>query len=83
VVPRRANVALTRRLYASGRSSVSLVKKKTATESRRGMLKQVAEHLVDVHGHHDHQFPTQAVDRWTCSISSATFGRPAPRYHEV
>lgn len=43
---------LTRRLYASGRSSVSL----NGNPITLSMLKQVAEHLVDVHGQHDHQF---------------------------
>src|SRR5688500_6343709 len=43
---------LTRRLYASGRSSISL----NGNPITLGMLKQVAEHLVDVHGQHDHQF---------------------------
>src|SRR5687768_4674487 len=43
---------LTRRLYASGRSSVSL----NGNPITLSMLKQVAEHLVDVHGQHDHQY---------------------------
>src|SRR5436190_3803370 len=43
---------LTRRLYASGRSSVSL----NGNPITLSMLKQVAEYLVDVHGQHDHQF---------------------------
>ncbi|MDB5297668.1 MAG: recN [Phycisphaerales bacterium] len=43
---------LTRRLYASGRSSVSL----NGNPITLGMLKQVAEFLVDVHGQHDHQY---------------------------
>ena len=43
---------LTRRLYASGRSSVSL----NGNPITLAMLKQVAEHLVDVHGQHDHQY---------------------------
>src|SRR5438552_204494 len=43
---------LTRRLYASGRSSVSL----NGNPITLSMLKLVAEHLVDVHGQHDHQF---------------------------
>jgi len=43
---------LVRRLYASGRSSLSL----NGNPITLGMLKQVAEHLVDVHGQHDHQF---------------------------
>src|SRR5256885_2356290 len=43
---------LTRRLYASGRSSVSL----NGNPITLGMLKQLAEALVDVHGQHDHQY---------------------------
>src|ERR1700754_372684 len=52
---------LTRRLYASGRSSVSL----NGNPITLAMLKVVAEHLVDVHGQHDHQFllkPSNQVD---------------------
>src|SRR5688572_21746361 len=45
-------VLLTRRLYASGRTSVSL----NGNPITLGMLKQVSEHLVDVHGQHDHQY---------------------------
>jgi DNA repair protein RecN (Recombination protein N) len=43
---------LTRKLYASGRSSVSL----NGQPITLAMLKQVSEHLVDVHGQHDHQY---------------------------
>jgi DNA repair protein RecN (Recombination protein N) len=43
---------LTRRLYASGRSSVSL----NGNPITLAMLKQVSENLVDVHGQHDHQY---------------------------
>jgi len=52
---------LTRRLYASGRSSVSL----NGHPITLAMLKQVAEHLVDVHGQHDHQYllkPSNQLD---------------------
>src|SRR3954468_9551034 len=52
---------LTRRLYASGRSSISL----NGQPITLGMLKQVAEFLVDVHGQHDHQFllkPSNQID---------------------
>src|SRR6267142_151158 len=45
-------VLITRRLHASGRSSISL----NGNPITLGMLKQIAEHLVDVHGQHDHQF---------------------------
>src|SRR3954463_14953749 len=43
---------VTRRLYASGRSSVSL----NGNPITLSMLKAAAEHLVDVHGQHDHQY---------------------------
>jgi DNA repair protein RecN (Recombination protein N) len=43
---------LTRRLYASGRSSVSL----NGHPITLAMLKEIGEALVDVHGQHDHQF---------------------------
>src|SRR3954452_1912933 len=52
---------VTRRLYASGRSSVSL----NGNPITLSMLKQAAEHLVDVHGQHDHQFllkPSNQID---------------------
>jgi DNA repair protein RecN (Recombination protein N) len=43
---------LTRKLYASGRSSVSL----NGNPITLSMLKGVGEALVDVHGQHDHQY---------------------------
>ena len=45
-------ILLTRRLYASGRTSVSL----NGHPITIAMLRDVAEHLVDVHGQHDHQY---------------------------
>src|SRR3982751_5958796 len=52
VIADGGELLLTRRLYASGRSSVSL----NGNPITLGILKQIAEHLVDVHGQHDHQF---------------------------
>ena len=52
---------LTRRLYSSGRSSVSI----NGNPITLGMLKQLAEALVDVHGQHDHQYllkPSNQID---------------------
>ncbi|HEY8667416.1 MAG TPA: DNA repair protein RecN [Tepidisphaeraceae bacterium] len=52
---------LVRRLYASGRSSVSL----NGNPITLGMLKIIGEQLVDVHGQHDHQFllkPSNQLD---------------------
>jgi DNA repair protein RecN (Recombination protein N) len=54
-------IILTRRIYASGRSSASL----SGHPITLGMLKQIAEYLVDVHGQHDHQFllkPSNQLD---------------------
>ncbi|HEX8520729.1 MAG TPA: DNA repair protein RecN [Tepidisphaeraceae bacterium] len=45
-------ILLTRRLHASGRSSISL----NGNPITLGMLKLVAEQLIDVHGQHDHQY---------------------------
>jgi DNA repair protein RecN (Recombination protein N) len=70
---------LTRRLYASGRSSVSL----NGHPITLAMLKGVAEHLVDVHGQHDHQYllkPANQID------VIDQFGGLAPlrrQYHDV
>jgi DNA repair protein RecN (Recombination protein N) len=52
---------LTRRLYASGRTSATL----NGHPITLAMLKQVAELLVDVHGQHDHQYllkPSNQLD---------------------
>ena len=45
-------IILTRRIYSSGRSSASL----SGHPITLGMLKQIAEHLVDVHGQHENEF---------------------------
>src|SRR5438105_133802 len=70
---------LTRRLFASGRSSISL----NGNPVTLGMLKQVAEHLVDVHGQHDHQFllkPSNQVDVLDQFGNLSDLRR---RYHDV
>jgi DNA repair protein RecN (Recombination protein N) len=43
---------LTRRIFASGRSSITL----NGNPITLAMLKQMAEAMIDVHGQHDHQF---------------------------
>src|SRR5436190_9053196 len=61
VVSEGGELLLTRRLYASGRSSVSL----NGNPITLGMLKQVADLLIDVHGQHDHQYllkPSNQLD---------------------
>src|SRR3954469_17414513 len=52
---------ITRRLYASGRTSATL----NGHPITLGMLKQASELLVDVHGQHDHQYllrPSNQLD---------------------
>jgi DNA repair protein RecN (Recombination protein N) len=54
-------ILITRRLHASGRTSVSL----NGNPITLNMLKQVSEALVDVHGQHDHQYllkPANQID---------------------
>lgn len=61
IVAEGGELLLTRRLYASGRSSVSL----NGNPITLGMLKQVADLLIDVHGQHDHQYllkPSNQLD---------------------
>lgn len=43
---------VTRKLFASGRSSVSI----NGQPATATMLKQIGEQLVDIHGQHDHQY---------------------------
>ena len=70
---------ITRRLYASGRSSVSL----NGNPITLGMLKQVAEHLVDVHGQHDHQFLLKPGNQLDVLDQFASLGDLRRGYHEV
>ncbi|HYO09448.1 MAG TPA: DNA repair protein RecN [Tepidisphaeraceae bacterium] len=70
---------LVRRLYASGRSSVSL----NGNPITLGMLKQVAEHLVDVHGQHDHQFLLKPANQIDVLDQFAALTDLRKRYHDV
>src|SRR5687767_9697942 len=72
-------VLLTRRLYSSGRSSVSL----NGNPITLGMLKQVAEHLVDVHGQHDHQFLLKPANQLDVLDQFAATAELRSRYHEI
>src|SRR4051812_4839925 len=72
-------ILLTRRLYASGRSSISL----NGNPITLGMLKQVAEHLVDVHGQHDHQFLLKPSNQLDVLDQFAGLHDLRKRYHEV
>jgi DNA repair protein RecN (Recombination protein N) len=70
---------LTRRLYASGRTSASL----NGNPITLGMLKQVAEHLVDVHGQHDHQYLLKPANQLDVLDQSGNLWALRRQYHEV
>src|SRR3954449_8206495 len=70
---------LTRRLYASGRSSVSL----NGSPITLGMLKQVADLLIDVHGQHDHQYLLRASNQLDVLDQFADLWPLRQQYREV
>src|SRR4051812_27218938 len=72
-------ILLTRRLYASGRSSVSV----NGNPITLGMLKQVAELLVDVHGQHDHQFLLKPSNQLEVLDQFSDLWELRSRYHGV
>ena len=63
-------ILLTRRIYASGRTSVSL----NGNPITLAMLKGVAEALVDVHGQHDHQYLLKPSNQLTVIDDFAGLG---------
>src|SRR4051812_49918080 len=70
---------ITRRLYASGRSSVSL----NGHPITLGMLKAAAEHLVDVHGQHDHQYLLKPSNQLDVLDQFGDLWDLRRRYHDV
>ncbi len=70
---------ITRRLYASGRSSISL----NGHPITLAMLKQIAELLVDVHGQHDHQYLLKASNQADVIDQFAELWPLRKKYHEV
>jgi DNA repair protein RecN (Recombination protein N) len=70
---------LTRRLYSSGRSSVSL----NGNPITLGMLKQVSENLVDVHGQHDHQYLLKPSNQLDVLDQFGGLWDLRRRYHDV
>jgi DNA repair protein RecN (Recombination protein N) len=70
---------LTRRLYASGRSSVTL----NGNPITLGMLKQVGESLVDVHGQHDHQYLLKPSNQLDVLDQFGDLWPLRKRYHET
>ncbi|HEY8748152.1 MAG TPA: DNA repair protein RecN [Tepidisphaeraceae bacterium] len=72
-------ILLVRRLYASGRSSVTL----NGNPITLGMLKQVGEALVDVHGQHDHQYLLKPSNQLDVLDQFGGHGVLRERYHAV
>ena len=70
---------LTRRLYASGRSSISI----NGNPITLGMLKQLAETLVDVHGQHDHQYLLKPSNQVEVLDQFAGLSPLREQYHSV
>src|SRR5947209_18223470 len=70
---------ITRRIYASGRSSVAL----NGNPITLGMLKQVGEALVDVHGQDDHQYLLKASNQFDVLDQFGDVWPLRQRYHEV
>jgi DNA repair protein RecN (Recombination protein N) len=70
---------LTRRLYASGRTSVSL----NGNPITLTMLKQLAEALVDVHGQHDHQYLLKPANQLDVLDHFASLWDLRQQYHNI
>jgi DNA repair protein RecN (Recombination protein N) len=70
---------LTRRLYASGRTSVSL----NGNPITLAMLKQVSEYLVDVHGQHDHQYLLKPSNQLEVLDQFGALRKLREEYHAV
>jgi DNA repair protein RecN (Recombination protein N) len=70
---------LVRRLYASGRTSVSL----NGNPVTLAMLKQLAEALIDVHGQHDHQYLLKPSNQLEVLDAFAGLAELRQQYHAV
>lgn len=81
-LPLRADggeLLLTRRLFSSGRTSVSL----NGNPITLAMLKQVAEQLIDVHGQHDHEFLLKPSNQLLVLDDSAELAAVREKYHSA
>ena len=70
---------MTRRLYASGRTSATL----NGHPVTLGMLKQASELLVDVHGQHDHQYLLKPSNQLDVLDHFADLWATRGTYHET
>jgi len=74
-----AELMLTRRLHASGRTSVSL----NGHPITLPMLRQIAELLVDVHGQHDHQFLLRPSNQLEVLDQFGKLEEQRRQYHQI
>lgn len=84
--PGGEQVLITRKLFASGRTSVSI----NGQPATAGMLRAIGELLVDVHGQHDHQFLLKPanqllmLDRFAdCETMRGEFASTARRLRDL
>jgi DNA repair protein RecN (Recombination protein N) len=77
--PDGGEILLTRKLYASGRSSVSV----NGQPITLSMLRQVSEHLVDVHGQHDHQYLLKPINQLDVIDQFGNLRELREKYHSV
>lgn len=75
----RGEVMLTRRLFASGRSSISL----NGRPITLAMLRAASELLVDVHGQHDQQYLLKPTNQLEVLDSYAGLGKLNAAYAKV
>src|SRR5205085_6064583 len=73
------DLLITRRLYASGRTSATL----NGHPITLGMLKQASELLVDVHGQHDHQYLLKPSNQLDVLDHFAELLPTREKYHET
>lgn len=72
-------VLLSRRLFATGRSSTTL----NGNPITLAMLRQIAEILIDVHGQHDHQFLLKPINQLDLLDHFAGAGDLRNEFHEI
>ncbi len=70
---------LVRKLQASGRTSVSV----NGHPITLGMLKNLADRLIDVHGQHDHQYLLKPANQIDVLDAFAETGELRGKYHSV
>jgi DNA repair protein RecN (Recombination protein N) len=78
-VAAEGELLLTRRLFASGRSGISL----NGNPITLSMLRELAEALVDVHGQHDHQYLLKPSNQLEVLDQYAGLTELREKYHSI